>query len=215
MAEEKTFELVAMRFCIQANYHNPSILTPRFLTTYKLREDDWEIDEGASQTGAVISQVQFKNGILWTADWMRLQVWLNGKEACEKYAEKAKDFLLKYVDLLPHVQYNSFDVGFKSSQLFSSLQQIAGFANKLVKHPCLTPEKKLGITADMKFGDISWLLRIEVPERGQSSNVVVIYGDFFLPLKDSDSENLSDNLRRKGGKVADLKKHFLETTSSF
>ena len=102
MTDESSVRLHNVSVVVTAEYHNPSILNPDFLTSHGIVPDDWTVAE--TLTTPPISVVKYTNGIAWTVDQSRLTVTEDcGPAFGGHYESHAR--VTAYLETLPHVPY--------------------------------------------------------------------------------------------------------------
>ena len=72
MTRELELHVSLARVMVTANHHNPSILTPAFLSAASIVPGHWKIAE--AEWSPEFSSVRYHNGILWTMDQDRLTI---------------------------------------------------------------------------------------------------------------------------------------------
>ncbi len=102
--EETPYWLHSVSVVVTAEFHNPSILNPDFLTSREIAPSDWVVTEAV--TTPPVSMVRYDNGIQWTVDQSNLTV----TEICESLFRddyRVHGLVTAYLSILPHVPYRS------------------------------------------------------------------------------------------------------------
>jgi hypothetical protein len=106
-----TIELVQASIVVTANLHNPSILHPSFLKSEGIVPPDWELAEQPPISTSAVSAVQFRNGIAFTVEPMKLQI-LDQRPPEDARGAVLPDLALRYVEALPKVRYTAVGINF-------------------------------------------------------------------------------------------------------
>lgn len=104
MAVDKKLILHWVNVIIRAEYHNPSILNPDFLTTKSIVPSDWKATEVL--TTPAFALVKYPEDVVFILDRERLQI----KKDCQNSFQEdysIHDFASQYVFTLPHVRYTA------------------------------------------------------------------------------------------------------------
>ena len=104
MANELSFVLTSVSVVVTANHHNPSILTPDFLTAQGIVPPDWEVLE--SMTTRDLSVIQYNE----RPQWMLNQGGLRIVEPCDgEFQDRYElhDLAIKFIDKVRLVPYRS------------------------------------------------------------------------------------------------------------
>lgn len=102
MARELAFSLVSISVVVTANNHNPSILTPDFLTSQGIVPRDWEVLDSMTTPG--FSAVNYKERSQWILDSGALRI----IESCDgefQDSYEVHDLATKYIDKVRVVPY--------------------------------------------------------------------------------------------------------------
>ena len=104
MANEPSFVLTSISVVVTANHHNPSILTPDFLTAQGIVPPDWEVFE--SMTTRDLSAIHYNERPQWMLDQGALRI----VEPCDgEFQDRYElhDLATKYIDKVRVVPYRS------------------------------------------------------------------------------------------------------------
>ena len=104
MAKELSFVLTSVSVVVTANHHNPSILTPDFLTAQGIVPQDWEVLDSMTTPG--VSAIHYSERLQWTLDQGALRI----VEPCEGAFQdryEVHDLATRYIDKVRVVPYRS------------------------------------------------------------------------------------------------------------
>ncbi len=104
MAYELSFVLTSVSVVVTANHHNPSILTPDFLTVQGIIPPDWEVLE--SMTTRDLSVIQYNERPQWMLDQGALRIVEPCDGEFQDYYE-LHDLATRYIDKVRLVPYRS------------------------------------------------------------------------------------------------------------
>ena len=104
MANELSFVLTSVSVVVTANHHNPSILTPDFLTAQGIVPQDWEVLDSMSTPG--LSAINYNERPHWMLDQGALRI----VEPCEGEFQdryEVHDLATRYIDIVRVVPYRN------------------------------------------------------------------------------------------------------------
>lgn len=104
MANELSFVLTSVSVVVTANHHNPSILTPDFLTAQGIVPQDWEVLDSMSTPG--LSVINYNERPHWMLDQGVLRI----VEPCEGEFQdryEVHDLATRYIDIVRVVPYRN------------------------------------------------------------------------------------------------------------
>ena len=106
------YRLHLVSVVVTAQSHNPSILTPEFLSSSGIVPDDWTVGEAIGVPP--FSLVGFQNGVRWTLDAARLNV-TEGCAASFQDAYLIHDSVIEYLRKVDYVPYRSLGLNWTVS----------------------------------------------------------------------------------------------------
>ena len=104
MSENPSLSLHSVIVVVTAQFHNPSILNPDFLTSRQIVPADWTVSE--TLTTPPVSVVKYDNGVEWSVDQSRLTVAEKSGPAFGS-SYRVHPLVVAYLRRLPHVPYRS------------------------------------------------------------------------------------------------------------
>ncbi len=109
MTGKSSYLLHSVSVFVTAEYHNPSIVNPSFLSSEGIVPEELDVAETISTPP--LSLVRYANGIQWLVDQSTLNV-AKDCEASFRDEYQVHSLAAKYVEKLPHVPYRSLGLNF-------------------------------------------------------------------------------------------------------
>lgn len=120
MSENPPVSLHSVSVVVTAQFHNPSILNPDFLTSREVVPADWKVAE--TLTTPPVSVVKYENGVEWSVDQSRLTVAEKGGPGFGD-GYWVHQLAVEYLRKLPHVPYRSLGLNCQVSTPLSNPQR--------------------------------------------------------------------------------------------
>jgi len=119
---------------ILARNHNPSLLNPDFLKINEIIESDWEVTS-PSFTTDTLSQVIYKNGvrIVVQPDQIAFDQLIKGGYSEDKVL--LQNVILKYLNVLPHVNYQSIGINPMGHIIFETQEDLDNYFSNYLLRP--------------------------------------------------------------------------------
>ena len=195
---QTSLEVLELSVVILARNHNPSILNPDFLKHNEIVPKDWELD-GSPVVTQLASQVKFKNGIGIVAQLNKI-IFAEAWAGYDVPKSRLPDIVKKYVDTLPHVNYQAVGVNPRGQAVGDSENETDRFVlDKLMKPgPWVlfaggpTSAKATIVyqvnNAQLTLGIESGTVE-EHPKYSKGTPIVIFTANFHRALPPSDEEN--------------------------
>lgn len=150
---------------IAAKNHNPTILTPDFLKYSGIVPAEWELARSPLLTSQV-AQVAFTNGISIVAQPGTV-TFSEALEAKSTEDVKIQEIARKYVQTLPHVDYQAVGINPRSFLTFEDEEEDA--ARQYITSTLLSP----GAWQELGTASMTAALNLVYPLEGRQLNLVV------------------------------------------
>lgn len=126
-------QITRLGVVILARNHNPSLLNPDFLKINKIVESDWEVTS-PSFTTDTLSQVIYKNGVRIIVQPDQIAFDQLIKDGYSEDKVLLQNVILKYLDVLPHVNYQSIGINPMGHIIFEAQEDLDDyFCNYLLR----------------------------------------------------------------------------------
>jgi hypothetical protein len=127
-------QITRLGIVILARNHNPSLLNPDFLKINEIVGSDWEVTS-PSFTTETLSQVIYKNGVRIIVQPDQIAFDQLIKDGYSEDKVLLKNVILKYLDVLPHVNYQSIGINPLGHIIFDSQEDLDDYFSNYLLRP--------------------------------------------------------------------------------
>ncbi len=130
----ENLEITRLAFVILAKSHSPTLLNPDFLIRKNIIDEDWKVDSYTFTTEK-LSQVVYQNGIIINVNFDQIYFQQNIEETFSQDEILIDDIIIKYLDVLPHVNYTGIVINIVGHILFDSNTEVENYLSNSIFRP--------------------------------------------------------------------------------
>lgn len=127
-------QITRLGIVILARNHNPSLLNPDFLKINEIVGSDWEVTS-PSFTTETLSQVIYKNGVRIIVQPDQIAFDQLIKDGYSEDKVLLQNVILKYLDVLPHVNYQSIGINPLGHIIFDTQEDLDNYFSNYLLRP--------------------------------------------------------------------------------
>jgi hypothetical protein len=209
-------EILNTSVVVLAKHHNPTILHPSFLASEGIVPSDWEVSEQPVST-PVFAMVKYKNGIVFNVEQNKFRV--SRDELKDDVGEsQLPDLACKYVQKLPHVNYQALGINFKgfiecaeSEKLVMDRFLKPGIADFNGAHP-----QASGFRFVYRLNDVRLRLsfdsgKVKLADNENERSGILIDANYHLDLS---GRNIHEEIKHATSQYSAHYNHFTKATRS-
>jgi len=209
-------EILNTSVVVLAKHHNPTILHPSFLVSEGIVPSEWETAELPVST-PVFAMVKYKNGVVFNVEENRFQVTQDTiKDDVGK--SQISELACKYVQKLPHVQYQALGVNFKGFVECAEPQAIVmdHFLKAGVADFDGTSPEASGLRFVYELPDVRLRLSfdsgtVKSADNEEKRNGILVDGNYHMALA---GRKIHQEIQKAASLYAEHYKHFVGVTES-